>query len=97
MPKRKWWRIGRRRPKGSIAKCMRVMFLCKMLPMIALPGMVVLVLGLRLLPQSSFHFLQTWRCVSALADKIFKSSGESRAKLGCGGGQLMVMAAPIEV
>ncbi len=75
MPKRKWQRIGLRRPKGSITKVMSVMLLCKMLPMIALPGMVVPVVGLRLLPRLSFRFL-----LSALADRIFKTSGESRSK-----------------
>jgi hypothetical protein len=55
--KRKWRRIGPRWRKGLIAKIMSVMLLCKMLPMIALPGMVVPVVGLRLLPRLSFHFL----------------------------------------
>jgi hypothetical protein len=57
VPKRKWRRIGPRQPKGSIAKGMSVMLLCKMLPMIALPGMVVPVVGQHLLPRLSFHFL----------------------------------------
>jgi hypothetical protein len=35
--------------------------------------------------------------MSVLADRIFKTSGESRSKLRCGGGQLMVMLAPMEV
>ncbi len=65
VPKRKWRRIGPRWPKGSIAKGMSVMLLCKMLPMIASPGMMVLVVGLRLLPRSSFHFRRlgdaSWR------------------------------------
>ncbi len=56
VPKRKWLRIGPRRPKGSIAKGMSVMLLCKMLLMIASPGMVVPVVGLRLLPRLSFCF-----------------------------------------
>ncbi len=56
VPKRKWRRIGPRQPKGSIAKGMSVMLLCKMLPMIASPGMVVPVVGLRLLPRLSFRF-----------------------------------------
>ncbi len=57
VPKRKWWRIGPRWPKGSIAKGMSVMLLCKMSPMIASPGMVVPVVGSRLLPWLSFRFL----------------------------------------
>ncbi len=56
VPKRKWQRIGPRRPKGLIAKGMSVMLLYKMLPLIALPGLVVPVLGLCLLPRLSFHF-----------------------------------------
>jgi hypothetical protein len=55
--KRKWRRIRPRRPKRSIAKGMSVMLLCKMSPMIASPGMVVPVVGLRLLPRLSFRFL----------------------------------------
>jgi hypothetical protein len=57
VPKRRWRRIGPRWPKGSIAKGMSVMLLCKMLPIIASPGMVVPVVGSRLLPRLSFHFL----------------------------------------
>ncbi len=57
VPKRKWRRIGLRWPKGSIAKGMNVMLLCKILPMIASPGVVVPVAGSRLLPRLSFHFL----------------------------------------
>ncbi len=57
VPKRKWQRIRPRRPKGSIAKGMSVMLLCKMSPMIPSPGMVVPVVGLRLLPRLSFCFL----------------------------------------
>jgi hypothetical protein len=56
VPKRKWQRIGPRWPKGSIAKGMSVMLLCKMLPMIASPGMVVPVVGSRLLQRLSFRF-----------------------------------------
>jgi hypothetical protein len=56
-PKTKWWRIGPRRPKGSITKGMSVMMLCKMSLMIASPGMVMPVVGLRLLPRLSFCFL----------------------------------------
>ncbi len=56
VPKRKWRRIGPRRPKGSITKGMSVMLLCKMLPMIASLGMVVPVVGLCLLPRLSFRF-----------------------------------------
>ena len=47
VPKRKWQRIGPRQPKGSIAKGMSVMLLCKMLLMIASLGMVVPVVGSR--------------------------------------------------
>jgi hypothetical protein len=57
VPKRKWQRIGPRRPKGSIAKGMSVMLLCKLSPMIASPGMVVPVVGSCMLPRLSFHFL----------------------------------------
>jgi hypothetical protein len=56
VPKSKWWRIGPRQLKGSIAKGMSVMLLCKMLLMIASPGMVVPVVGSRLLPWLSFFF-----------------------------------------
>jgi hypothetical protein len=35
--------------------------------------------------------------VSAFADRIFKTSGESRSMLGRSGGQLMVMLAQMEV
>jgi hypothetical protein len=45
VPERKWWRIGPRQLKGSIAKGMSVMLLCKMSPMIVLPGMMVPVVG----------------------------------------------------
>ncbi len=96
VPKRKWQRIGPRQLKGSIAKGMSVMLLCKMSRMIASPRMVVPVVGSHLLPRLSFHFLETWRCASALDDRIFRTSGESRSKLGHGGGQLMVMSAPME-
>ncbi len=56
MLKRKWQRIGPRQLKGSIAKGMSVMLLCKMLPMIASLGMVVPLVGSRLLPRLSFVF-----------------------------------------
>jgi hypothetical protein len=56
VPKRKWRWIRPRQPKGSIAKGMSVMLLCKMLPMIASPEMAVPVGGSRLLPQLSFRF-----------------------------------------
>ncbi len=45
VPKMKWRRNGPRRPKRSIAKGMSVMLLCKMLPMIASPRMLVPVVG----------------------------------------------------
>jgi hypothetical protein len=32
-----------------------------------------------------------------LANRIFKTSGESKSKLGHGGGELMVMLVPMEV
>jgi hypothetical protein len=57
VPKRKWRRIGPRWMKGSIAKGMSVMLLCKMLPMIASPGTVAPVLGSCLLLRLSFYFL----------------------------------------
>jgi hypothetical protein len=56
VPKRKWWRIGPSQLKGSIAKGMSVMLLCKMSLMIASPGMVVPVVGSCLLPRLSFCF-----------------------------------------
>jgi hypothetical protein len=65
VPKRKWQRIRSRRPKGLIAKGMSVMLLCKILPIIASPGMVVPVVGLHLLPWLSFCFCRigdTRRC-----------------------------------
>ncbi len=56
VPKRKWQRIGPRQLTGLIAKGMSVMLLCKMLSMIVSLGLVVPVVGLRLLPQLSFCF-----------------------------------------
>jgi hypothetical protein len=56
VPKRKWRRIGPRQPKGSIAIGISVILLCKMSPMIMSPGIVVPVVGSRLLPRLSFRF-----------------------------------------
>ncbi len=75
VPKRKVRSRGPMWPKGSMAKGISVMLLCIKSPMTPSPGMDDPVVGLHLFPWSSFHFSKTWRCKSALADKIRRTSG----------------------
>jgi hypothetical protein len=97
VPKRNPRARGPRRPKGSIAKGSSVIFRCRRSPIIASPLICVPVAGSRLLPRHNFLFSKIWRCESALADKIRRTSGESRSKEGPGGGELIVMSAPTVV
>ena len=80
VPKRNPRARGPRRPKGSIAKGSSVIFRCRRSPIIASPLICVPVAGSRLLPRHNFLFSKIWRCESALADKIRRTSGESRSK-----------------
>ncbi len=95
VPKRKVRASGPRHPKGSIANGRRVMFRCSRSPITSSPRMGNPVSGSCLFPQHSFRFSKTWRCESALADIIRRTSGESKSIDGHGGVLLMVMSAPM--
>ena len=86
VPKRNVRASGPMRPKGSIANGRRVMLRLRRSPMILSPSILVPVSGSRLLPRHNFRFSKTCRCESALADKILRTSGESRSRRGGGGG-----------
>jgi hypothetical protein len=84
--KRKVQRCGPRHPNVSIANRIRVMLLHNMSPSKVLPRIRDPVSWSCLLPWPSFHFSKTYRYASALANKICRTSGESRLKGGQGGG-----------
>ncbi len=79
VPKRKVQSREPRWPNGSMAKGINVMLLCIRLPMTSSPEMDEPITGSHLLSWLSFHFSKTWRCKSVLANKIRRTSGESRS------------------
>ncbi len=67
MTKRKYWRMGPKRPRGSITKESKIMCWSRMSQMTVSPMVVVPVVGLVLLSCLSFFFLYFCRCELALA------------------------------
>ncbi len=86
VPKRKVRSRGPRWPNGSIVKGISVMLLFTKSPRTPSPRMDDPVVGSHLFLQLSCHFSKTCRCISVLADKIWRTSGESRSKEGHGSG-----------
>ncbi len=70
MSKWKCWKMGPKRPTGSIAKGKRIMLWSRMSPMTVSPMVVMPVVGLDLLSRPSIYFLYFCRCESALAVNI---------------------------
>ncbi len=95
--KRKCWRIGPNRLKGSIAKGISIMFLVRILPMTLSPMVEVPVVRFFLLLRPSFFRSCFWRCELALADKMLVTSLEVGSKEGQGARLLMVISNPIVV